>query len=443
MQQPDSPAAPNTAPSAGPPSPADDEFVTRWTQPSKPAAIVLLLLVLAGLTMSGVLAWQSATSGKALPGCGAGSGCDAVLNGPYATALGVPVAIAAVATYLVALGLWWPTCGKSVSGSSGGPRQAWSAWLVVVVLLAGAAAYFIGLQALVIGQWCKYCLITHSIGIAIALWTALHAPVGKLRLLPDSPPDAVMITPAKACTIMVLSVLPIVAIGLTQWQLPDRPQTTTRLGGGQDHDTGPGADRRLTVLAGAVALSPHELPMLGSPDAKTIIVELFDFNCPHCKELSAWLDTAMAQLPDDELGVVAAVVPLNPRCNHAVDYEQPYFAKSCEVARLALAVYRADASQYPAMHRALFAMEQPIDVALARQAAERLVGAAALSKAMADPWVDQRLKAHAGLYEVAGNLSGATVLPQMLIGRTIVRGRPHDEAEFRRILTDDAGLPLP
>src|SRR5271155_3143001 len=115
-------------------------------------------LAASGLGLSLWMLRQS--SGKrGLPGCGAGSGCDAVTHSRWSRWCGVPVAAPASGLYFLLL------AGFSFSMIAAPGRSLdWTSGLLfpAAPLLAAAAVWFIGLQWLVIRRVCLYCLLLHA-----------------------------------------------------------------------------------------------------------------------------------------------------------------------------------------------------------------------------------------------------------------------------------------
>jgi hypothetical protein len=79
--------------------------------------------------------------------------------------MGIPVGLLGGATYLSLFAVSW------LIGNKAHPilrRAALRVLLILVVMAAGAALWFIGLQLFVIGKICTYCLISHISGLLIA-----------------------------------------------------------------------------------------------------------------------------------------------------------------------------------------------------------------------------------------------------------------------------------
>lgn len=169
-----------------------------------------------------------------------------------------------------------------------------------------------------------------------------------------------------------------------------------------------------------IKLKPEHWPMVGSPTAKHIFVEMFDYTCKHCRKTQKAVLGARTALAGD-LGIIVLPVPLNRNCN-------PYAtgnpnANACELAELSLAVWKADPADptgakpnFEKFHEWLLTGDNPPGVAEAKAKAEGMVGAAAL-KAEKETAV-KFLKSTADIY----NRAGAGAVPKLIFPTTVLTG---------------------
>ncbi|MBX3444040.1 MAG: hypothetical protein KF774_16650 [Planctomyces sp.] len=425
------------------------------------------LLALAAAAISRYLAAVSWAERGLPSGCGAGSGCGEVLKSRWSSLFGVPVGALAFLAYLALAGLAW-------RGLRDGPPEPLvrKALVAIAVAIICGALWFVALQLFVLMAICPWCMADHALGIAaggLALWTALSrsgsatglattpartagAPADgfdtTLTTAPDggdvfaSPESAVGAARPQAplarefrtpAAVGVAAVL--VLIGL-QLAFPHR-SPLARLPQDANADTGPGQARAIAVLQGRLQLLPHETPHIGSADADRLIVVMFDYCCPHCREAHEALRELAAEAGPNAPGVLLLPTPLDAKCNPAIEETEPRFAESCELARLALAVWRADRARFDEFDVWLFEPELPRKAAEARREAARLVGEAALEAALVDPWIEERIAADVGAYRD----SGVRVLPVLLSpGASAVVGRTEDRRELRDVLRRDFGI---
>src|SRR5262245_31830634 len=112
-----------------------------------PGARVLLLVALA---ISAYLAWVSLAHGT-VAGCGPDSGCDKVLQSRWARWFGIPVSLLALLVDGLVVGWSFRLKARAASELQ---RQAWN-WIVPGAwLIAGAAVWFVGIQAFVLRAFC-------------------------------------------------------------------------------------------------------------------------------------------------------------------------------------------------------------------------------------------------------------------------------------------------
>src|ERR1039458_7535120 len=340
--------------------------------PPTPAWLLWARALLAvAILGAGYLAWVAIHNGPAA-GCGPESGCDKVLHSRWAYWLDLPVSVPAVLVYLALLGV---TVLLQKRPSPDDQRGSWAAIIILSVIVAGAALWFVGLQVFVIKAFCKFCMTAHACGFAAALLCLKNIPLA-------ADPDTPMWTtgsgkrgvPRQAIFSLVLIGLAGVAVlaggqVLVQKQrnvvkvLPVRGARATKTAAAPssastNHSTpkalgGPSTDqpvspnarliapRSLSLYSNQFLIKLDEVPMIGSPDSPHVIVYLFDYNCPHCRALHSILVKTCQQLTN-QLGVVCLPMSLSPRCNPFIPRTTSHAASnSCEYARLGLAVWRA------------------------------------------------------------------------------------------------------
>jgi uncharacterized membrane protein/protein-disulfide isomerase len=393
---------------------------TSSTDPASLSALArgaLALLSLVGLGIAAYLLFLSLAKRGLPAGCGKGSGCDEVLNSRWAQIFGLPVSGLAVAVYS---GILFLLASLRFATSLRQAQWAGTALSLFAAVLVGAAVWFVGLQLLLLKAICPWCLAEHSIGLVIAailfaqrlvFWQTKFASVGVGCLL-------------------------VCGVALTQAFVPYHPPALQRLPEGKNADTGPGPDRLISVLNGKLSLAPHELPILGSADAPKLLVVLFDYCCPHCRATHGYLLNGLAS-HKNELAVLVLPTPLNTKCNPYWEETEPRFEHACELARLALAVWRADRAAFPVFDAWLFEPEQPRDPVAARRQAEKLVTAAALERALGDPWIDHQIEQNVAAY----HNSGAERVPVILSpGMRSIVGRPENESQLFQLLDKELSL---
>jgi len=118
----------------------------------------MFALALGGLAVSVGLFYRHVVGGG-IAGCGGGGACEELLASRWSQVLGVPVAGLGGLTYVVLLGSLAANLRRLLSPLLG--------------LLVGAAAWFIFVQAVLVGRFCPWCMTLHGIGLlvtALGVW---------------------------------------------------------------------------------------------------------------------------------------------------------------------------------------------------------------------------------------------------------------------------------
>jgi len=175
--------------------------------------------------------------------------------------------------------------------------------------------------------------------------------------------------------------------------------------------------RLITVGGGQVCLDIRQWPLVGKPDAKYVFVEMFDYTCPYCRATHQAVRGAIEHFGDD-LAIIVLPVPLDAACNRTVAYTAAEHAEACEIARIAVAVWRVNRKQFPSFHSWLFDPAYRPTAAEALQHAADLVGDKAIRDEMNRPHARNYVTKHVELYERVGSGS----LPKILFSTSTVSG---------------------
>ena len=122
-------------------------------------AILATIVSLAGIADAAYLTVHHYTA-EPVP-CSLIEGCEQVLNSPYATIGGVPLAIFGLLAYFAAFSLALLTVF--------GNRVMWKLFGVQVIIMAGFSAWLIYVQAALIGAFCQFCLLSALITTSLLI----------------------------------------------------------------------------------------------------------------------------------------------------------------------------------------------------------------------------------------------------------------------------------
>ncbi len=491
----------NSKKSAAPPetsgNPRRSSTVPSFSGEPQPTGSLWILwvaraLLLIALGIAGYLSFLSFTGGN-VAGCGADSGCSEVLASRWSKWLGIPVSLPAAVAYAVMVGLTW---GGLHSINSRCSLQ------VLCLLVFGAAAWFLGLSVFVVGKLCPYCLITHAcgtVGSALLLsWltTPREKPfasgVDRCASADGVPALARSRLPlVVACAVAGLVILiggqfvftpksfrvasmnsstnpvglaatilnrPIVAAGTAQLastgdsatrptrasnilRSPPAPVATTPAppSPASIPAASSRAGQRLALHGNAFSLDITELPLLGSATAEKVMVSMFDYTCEHCRRAHPTIVTAQRYF-SNRLAVVSLPMPLDAKCNPWLRRTGEHNQNACALARLALAVWRADRALFPEYDDWMMTSLEALNPVRAHARAVDLVGLMVLERSMGDPWIAQTLKTSTSLYRTNWLVANSSSMPMMMIGTNVISGSLRNPNEIFELL--DVGLGL-
>lgn len=228
------------------------------------APLAAVLLALVGLAVSAALLVDSL---QPVPAFCAAGGCEAVRATSWARPLGIPMPVIGLAFFAAALVL------------AALPRLAAVRTLVALIGAAGGIG-LLALQAFVIGEWCRLCVIADLAAIAHGVLVAAGGAVW-----PRPGRRAIVATAVLAVGAVAL---PFVAF------TPERAPA-------------PVAAAPSTAVSGSPGLP--EVVAREQAAGQVVVVDFIDFQCPHCRALHPRLVEAMSRV-DVPVRVVRKMVPL-------------------------------------------------------------------------------------------------------------------------------------
>lgn len=375
-------------------------------------AKLLFALSLCGLSLNLLLLyWKISGGGQEIAGCGGSGGCGNVMASRWSVVAGLPIAATGAAIYIL----------LGIALVRNHQLLAISCYLAI----AGSAVWLTGIQVFVIGHICPWCMAAHGIGLLVAsLGVAWR----------DRNMNFNAAYSAGCAAVIALALVQVFGPVPSTHRIDSGPITPVSHPAGVNSE---GKGRMVSFDGGRKIFNTTSLPCLGSPDATYMLAEYFDYQCPACRQMSGYL-TALIERHPDKIGVILLPVPLDHACNHDLPVDEPGHPGSCELARIALAVWRSDPAAFPAFHRALIS-DPPPDHAAAEELAMKTIPPSDLQAALRDSWIDRVLAADIADWIV---ISGKTrQLPKLLIrDKRVMHGLPASKEEFLRVMEQELKL---
>lgn len=164
-------------------------------------------------------------------------------------------------------------------------------------------------------------------------------------------------------------------------------------------------------------LNAYQWPIDGSPEAKHVFVEMFDYTCPHCRTTSKAIFAAKESM-GDELAVVVLPVPMNTACNPSVTRDHAVHMEACQLSELAVAVWRCDAAKFSEFHKWMFEGKDSPNYVTALAKASELVGKERIEKELQKKTAKAYVKSHCKMYQTLN----AGPIPKILFPRRAIQG---------------------
>jgi uncharacterized membrane protein len=435
------------------------------TASSTSAKVATVLLSGLAAALAGLLLYQSQTQ-EALPGCGGGSDCDSVLSSRWSVWFGVPVSLMAMGLYTAMLAAVVVRDPKLKH-----PQRAAEFMMALCAVAAIAAAlWFFSVQWFILGALCKYCLATHTAGVAASVlclmvaWPSLptktlaSATGGALLLVggliagqalgdpPEAPAPLVQYAadqptqPASAEALPQVPKDPLLAgppPKNTHTTPAPTPSTANNNTTAKPAPDTPAEPRLVELYGGRVTIDISQLPIIGNPDAPNVMVILYDYTCSHCRDTKKMLEKTIKKHGDD-LAIVHLPTPLNKKCNRLIKRYNSHTRYACDLAKTSLAVWRIAPQKWVEFDRMLYSNEEILTPVRAKLAAAKLVNEKELTRAMKDPWIDQRIARDVSVYANAARAGGKSSLPMLITEHGIMNGTPRHPLDIDDLIRGKA-----
>ena len=259
----------------------------------------------------------------AIAGCGGGP-CDEVLASRWSSLLGLPIPALGVLVYALLLLSFF--------------QRVEILRLPLLGAIAGAAIWFIAVQAFILGKFCPWCMAAHGTGLAIVLCGMLSDKPGAWRHV------------SGWAGLAVFAIVPMQVFGPVK--------SGHRIEGGPATAAAMGRGTSVSFNDGKFIYQIAEHPRIGPADAERVLVEFFDYQCPACQTMAGYVE-ALVAAHAGRVAVLLMPVPLEHGCNPHLGANKAREG-SCAIARIALAVWRNSPDDFPAFHRKLIAAPSEI-----------------------------------------------------------------------------------
>lgn len=209
------------------------------------------------------------------------------------------------------------------------------------------------------------------------------------------------------------------------------PATTTpaEAAKSQDPETTQPRERRVFLFNRSTQLKTSQWPVIGNPAGKYIVVEMFDYTCPHCRATHPALKQ-VAKEYGDEFGILAVPVPMNSACNDTVTVNQASHHDACQLAELAIAVWLTDPGRFGEFHNWMLESPEAPSFQSAFDTAAAMVTGPTLQQKLDSGLPRRFLQSTVRLYKK----SGKGTIPKIVFPNTALVGKTESPAIIRQMV---------
>ena len=285
------------------------------------------------------------------------AGCGAVLASPYSVwppkkedeppdTAHVPVAFLGL-VYYSTIAIWLIGVG------SPSRDRRWVHLFPLLLVGAGLAGsiFFVYIMSTKLGEWCPWCMATHVLNLLMAVCIVLMWPrrgAVKKPVTEGDPSKAANILPHPSLRLAFITVLAIIFVAKAEDQTAAKRRfmqvsSSNKQAFDQCKDAflqlrrkvSEGKNPWLSAKHVHVPVDEDDPVRLMRTDATNPmeLIVFSDFECPGCKRLAGFLETAVAKLFDHNLKLVFKHYPLNADCNPQTRTKKHRFA--CLGAKMA------------------------------------------------------------------------------------------------------------
>lgn len=196
--------------------------------------------------------------------------------------------------------------------------------------------------------------------------------------------------------------------------------------------------RTIEFLQGKLKLDVYEHPLLGNPEAEHVIVEFFDYTCPHCRKMHKLIEEVMPSF-GDELAIVVLPVPNDILCNRYVRQRGENHRGACKLANLAVAIAAVDPVAFARLHDWIMEQEKVPSYPSSLSRVRNYTDESAVLKELSGDGVSERVQKYIELFAMLGTLQ-KSILPMQVIGDEIVTGSIESTQELRELWESKLGI---
>jgi protein-disulfide isomerase len=210
----------------------------------------------------------------------------------------------------------------------------------------------------------------------------------------------------------------------------------------QPADEEPGRARIVEFLGGKLKLDVYKHPLIGSPDAPHVIVEMVSYDCKHCRATHGTMKQALSRY-GSQVAVIIMIVPLDRECNKLVTNAAASHRGACATARMVLSVATLKPSAFPKFHDWLMAdKERPPALTSIIARAYGLVNRQRVRELSDSEQVKTQIEGYINLFATLQRQNSGKEfgLPVQILGDHVMSGTVEKPADIHRAWEEHLGV---
>ncbi len=311
--------------------------------------------------------------------------------------------------------------------------MVWYLMAIESIIGIGFIAWLIFLQGAVIKHYCAYCLTSHFFGSIAYLTTILKVPTWKqhkhAKLVASSLASSILALMIAVHIFVVPEIHASQNADEIEYALPTDNSGVISFGQPKQ------SSRIVHLLKNQLNFDIYKLPVIGSREAKYVMIEMSDYCCPSCRKLNAQL-VLLRKNYDLDFCVVYLPTPMNSECNPNVKKTPRGFKNSCELARYSMAVNIAAPEKFDEYHEYMMRGKHPPSLKKARAQAETLVGKKEFEQALKSPKIKEWIATATGVQAFIK----AKTIPRLITKNHVVSYSGGSRAGFVKLIKNSLDI---
>ncbi|MEX2171120.1 MAG: vitamin K epoxide reductase family protein [Pirellulales bacterium] len=197
-------------------------------------------------------------------------------------------------------------------------------------------------------------------------------------------------------------------------------------------------NRTVELLKGKLKIDTYEHPVLGNPDAEHVIVEFFDYKCPHCRLMHKFVAESLPKY-GEQLAIVMLPVPNDILCNRYVRQGGEDHRGACKLANLAIATADLDPLTFVRLHDWIMDQEHPPSYSSSLRRASQTIDQSKLIGQLARADVPERVQRYIELFATMSRTVKSS-LPMQIVGDEVISGAPASAQELSDLWEQKLGI---